>query len=75
MPADDRLGLDKDQMTLPIGDKAPDQQPKEPVWGLQVRARMGTESNLELVPQEQVLDQEVVPSAKEPVRCGEEETD
>lgn len=70
MPADDRLGLDKDQMPLPIGDKA-DQQPKEPVLGLEVRARMGTESDLELVSQEQVLDQEVVPSAKEPVQCGE----
>jgi hypothetical protein len=31
--------------------------------------------NLELVPQQQVLDHKVVPVAKEPGQCGEEEAD
>ncbi len=36
---------------------------------------MGTESDLELVPQEPVLDHEVAPPPKEPRRCGNEEAD
>ncbi len=43
--------------------------------GLEVRARTGTERDVELVPQEQVLDHMVVPSAKEPGQFGEEEAD
>jgi hypothetical protein len=36
---------------------------------------MGTQRDMELVAQEQVLDDKVVPSAKEPCQCGEEEAD
>lgn len=53
-------------MLLPVGDQAPDQQPEKPVSGLEVRARMGTERDMELVPLNQVLDHEVAPVAKEP---------
>jgi hypothetical protein len=60
------LGLDQDQMLLPVGVEAPDQQPEKPVSGLEVRARMGTERDMELVPQKQVLDHEVAPVSKEP---------
>jgi hypothetical protein len=60
-------------MLLPVGVEAPNHQPEEPVSGLEVRARTGTERDVELVPQEQVLDHKVVTSAKEPGQCGEEE--
>jgi hypothetical protein len=62
-------------MLLPVGVEAPDHQPEEPISGLEVRATTGTERDLELVSQEQVLDHKVVPSAKEPSQCGEEEVD
>ncbi len=62
-------------MLPPVGDEAPDQQPEKSVSGLEVRARMETESDLKLVPQEQVLDHELVPHAKDPGRCGKEEAD
>jgi hypothetical protein len=57
-------------MLLPVGDEAPDQQPEEPVSGLEVRARTGTERDLELVPQEQVLDQKFVPLPEKPCQRG-----
>jgi hypothetical protein len=41
----------------------------------EVRARTGTQRDMELVAQEQVLDDKVVPTAKEPGQCGEEEAD
>jgi len=53
-------------MLLPVGVEAPDQQPEKPVSGLEVSARMGTERDMELVPQKQVLDHEVAPVSKEP---------
>jgi hypothetical protein len=37
-----------------------------PVSGLEVRARTGTERDVELVPQEQVLDQKFVPLPEKP---------
>ena len=45
----------------------------QPVSGLEAGARTGTERNVELVPQEQVLEHKVVPSAKESGHGGEEE--
>ena len=75
MPAHDSLGTDQDQMLLSVGVEAPDHQPEEPVSGLEVRARTGTERDVELVPQEQVLDHKVLPSTKESGQCGEEEAD
>ena len=59
-------------MLLPVGVEAPDQQPKDPVSGLEVRPRTGTELDLELVPQEQVLDQQVAPLSEELCQRGEE---
>jgi hypothetical protein len=62
-------------MLFPVGDEAPDQHPEEPVSGLEVRARTGTERDVELVPQEQVLDHKVAPFARKSGKCGEKETD
>ena len=62
-------------MLPPVGVEAPDHLPEESVSGLEVRATTGTERDVELVPQEEVLDQKVVPSAKESGQCGEEEAD
>jgi hypothetical protein len=62
-------------MLFPVGDEAPDQHPEEPVSGFDLRARTRTQRDTELVAQEQVLEDEVVPSAKEPGQCGEEEAD
>jgi hypothetical protein len=62
-------------MLFPVGDEAPDQHPEPPVSGLEVRARPGTERDVELVPQEQVFDNKLVTSAKEPGQCGEEKVD
>ena len=59
-------------MSLPVGVEAPDQQPEEPVSGLEVRARTGTERDLELVPQKQVLDQQVAPLPEELCQRGVE---
>ena len=53
-------------MLLPVGVQAPDHQPEEPVSALEVRARTGTQRDVELVPQEQVLDQKVVPLPEKP---------
>ena len=41
------------------------QQPEEPISGLKVVRRTRTEGDLELVAQEQVLDQKIVPPAEE----------
>ena len=62
-------------MSLPVGIETSDYQPEEPVSGLEVRARTRTQRDMELMAQEQVLDHEVVPSAKEPGQCGEKEAD
>jgi len=62
-------------MSLPVGVETSDHQPEEPVSGLEVRARTGTQRDMELVAQEQVLDDKVVPSMKEPGQCREEEAD
>lgn len=43
------------------------------VEALDLATRMGTQRDMELVAQEQVLDDKVVPSAKEPGQCAEEE--
>jgi hypothetical protein len=75
MPANDGLGTDQDQMPFPVRVEAPDHQPEEPVSGLESRARTGTERDMELVAQEQVLNYKLVPSAKEPGQCGDEAAD
>ncbi len=62
-------------MLFPGRDHAPDQHPEEPVSGLDLRARAGTERGLELVAQEQVLDHQVLPLAEEPGHGGEENAD
>ena len=70
VPAEDRFRRDQDEMAPPIGVDAADQQPEEPISGLKVGPRTRTEGDMELVPQEQVLDRKVVPAAKESGQCG-----
>ena len=62
-------------MLRPAGVESADCQREEPVSGLEVRARAGTEGDLELVAQEQVLDHEVSSPAKESGYRNEEEAD
>ena len=61
-------------MLSPAGVES-DHQPEEPVSSLEVRARAGTEGDLELVALEQVLHYKVSPSAKEFGHRDEEEAD
>ena len=64
MPADDRFRSDQDQILPPAEVESANRQPEESVSGLEVRARAGTEGDLELVAQEQVLDHQVSSPAK-----------
>ena len=60
-------------MSLPVGVETSDHQPEEPVSGLEVRARTGTQRDMELVAQEQVLDHKVVPLTEEGGQSREED--
>jgi hypothetical protein len=62
-------------MLPPIAVGAPDQQPEQPIPGLEFRARPGSEGNPELVAQEQVLGQMVVLLPEESRQRGEEDAE
>jgi hypothetical protein len=62
-------------MLLPGRNEAADQQLEESVSGPECGAAMGTESDLELVAQEQVLNHQLLPLAEEPGHGGEEYPD
>ncbi len=75
VPANDGLRPNQDEVRLPVEVEAPDQQLDEPIPGLEFRTRTGTERDLELVPQEQVLDEQVLPVAEESWQRREEKAD
>ncbi len=73
VPADDCLRPDENQMPPPIAMESADDQPEQLVPGAQAWAALGSESDLELLAQEEILEKEVVAAAEDSRKRGEQE--
>ncbi len=63
MPANDRLGPDIEKVQAPVGNDSTDQNPEKPVARLELEATPGSQQHLKLLPQQEILQDEVLPTA------------
>ena len=73
VPADDGLRPDEDQMPPPIPVEPAGEHPEEPVPAVQSWAAPGSEGDLELLAQEEILEKEVVLAAEASRKLAEQE--
>ncbi len=66
-------GVTRNQMPPPVTIEAGDDQPEEPVPGAQARAAVGSEGDLELLAQQEILEKEVVMAAEGSKKGAEQE--
>jgi len=72
MPADDGLRPDEDEMLSPIPMESAGDQSEELVPGVEPRAALGSESDMELLAQEEILEKEIVMTADGSRKGGEQ---
>jgi hypothetical protein len=75
MPAQHGLGPDQEEVASPAPVEAADDEPEELVASLEARPALGAESDLELLAEEQVLDEEALAAAESASEGGQEEAE
>ena len=75
VPADYRLGPDQEQVPSPVPTEAMDTHPEKLVPGSEGWPPRGAEGDLELLPEEEVFEKQVMPAAKSPRYDGEQKPD
>ena len=63
MPANDCLGLDKYNVAAPVRKDSPDQNPEETITRLEREAAPRSHRHLELLAKQEILQDQVVPTA------------
>jgi hypothetical protein len=72
VPADYRLGPDQEQVPSPVPTEAMDTHPEKLVPGSEGWPPLGAEGDLELLPEEEIFEKQVMPAAKSPRYDGEQ---
>ena len=75
MPADYGLGPDQEQVRSPVPMEAIDTHPEKLVPGSEGWPPLGAKGDLELLPEKEVFEKQVLPAAKSPRYDGEQEAE
>ncbi|HEV2033422.1 MAG TPA: hypothetical protein VGU71_04375 [Candidatus Dormibacteraeota bacterium] len=75
MPAYYRLGPDQEQVPSPVPTEAMDTHPEKLVPGSEGWPPLGAEGDLELLPEEEVFEKQIMPAAKSHRYDGEQEAE
>jgi hypothetical protein len=73
MPADDRFRPNKEEPASPVLMEAADDEPEELVPALEAGPALRTKSDLELLAEQKILEEEMTAAAKSPRESGEQE--
>ncbi len=75
MPAEHGFGPDQEEVASPVRVDAPDHEPEELVASVEAGPALGTERDLELLAEQQVLEDEALTAAEGASKGGREEAD